>query len=112
MVERFIAPVLKTGEAKVSVGSNPTPSAMTAADPHIDLPGESADLAAMRLALDEAHRGRQARPAGADDNDRAGRGRVHAPRAARRAASNPGGLPLTQVRQASHSLRIGVRLMR
>jgi tRNA(adenine34) deaminase len=29
---------------------------MTAADPHIDLPGESADLAAMRLALDEAHR--------------------------------------------------------
>ena len=26
VVERFIAPVLKTGEAKVSVGSNPTPS--------------------------------------------------------------------------------------
>ena len=27
MVERFIAPVLKTGDPKGSVGSNPTPSA-------------------------------------------------------------------------------------
>jgi hypothetical protein len=28
MVERFIAPVLKTGDPQGSVGSNPTPSAM------------------------------------------------------------------------------------
>jgi hypothetical protein len=28
MVERFIAPVLKTGDPKGSVGSNPTPSAI------------------------------------------------------------------------------------
>ena len=28
MVERFIAPVLKTGDPQGSVGSNPTPSAV------------------------------------------------------------------------------------
>ena len=33
MVERFIAPVLKTGDPQGSVGSNPTPSAILSPHP-------------------------------------------------------------------------------
>ena len=49
----------------------------------------------------------QAGPAGADDQ-----GVAHPPPDARRAASKPGGLPATQVRHASQSLRIGVSEVR
>ena len=39
MAERPIAPVLKTGNTKVFVGSNPTPSAPRAAKSYVDFAG-------------------------------------------------------------------------
>ena len=60
--------------------------------------------------VDQRNRGRQSGPAGADHDDR--RSAVVHETGEDRGADSFGGRPLTQVRQASSSLRIGVSEVR